>query len=54
MTPEQVAAAAAEAIARRPGKDSYAPWRWALLAPLAHAVPGPVAWLFRLTGHRRR
>ncbi len=54
MTPEQVAAAAAEAIVRRPGKDSYAPWRWALLAPLARAVPGPVTWLFRITGHRRR
>lgn len=54
MTPAQVADAVADALRRRPGRDSYAPWRWALLAPLAKAVPGPFVWLFRITGRRRR
>lgn len=53
MTPAQVADAVAVALQRRPGRDSYAPWRWALLAPLAIAVPGPFVWLFRVTGRRR-
>lgn len=54
MTPAQVADAVADALRRRPGRDSYAPWRWRLLAPLAKAVPGPFVWLFRVTGRRRR
>lgn len=53
MTPEQVAEATMRAIAHRPGKDSSAPWRWSLMAPITRAVPGPVAALFRATGHRR-
>lgn len=53
MTPEQVADAVANALKHRPGKDSYVPWRWALMAPIARAFPGPIAWLFRTTGHRR-
>ena len=54
MTPAQVADAVADALRRRPGRGSYAPWRWRLLAPLAKAVPGPFVWLFRVTGRRRR
>lgn len=53
MTPEQVADAVAHALRTRPGKDSYAPWRWRLCAPLAKACPAPFELLYRLTGHRR-
>lgn len=53
MTTEQVANAVADCLEKRPGKDSYRPWRWALLAPFAKTFPGVVAWLYRLTGHRR-
>lgn len=53
MTPADVADAVADALAKRPGRDTAAPWRWALFAPIARAVPGPFAWLFRLTGHKR-
>lgn len=53
MTPEQVADAVANALRHRPNKDSYVPWRWALIAPWARVFPGVVAWLFRATGHRR-
>lgn len=53
MTPAEVADAVAAALRSRPGRDSYAPWRWALTAPLARAVPAPFAALYRFTGHRR-
>lgn len=53
MTPAEVAEAVAEALAARPGRDTAAPWRWALFAPIARATPRPFAWLFRLTGHKR-
>ena len=53
MTPEDVAEAVAKALERRPNKDSYAPWRWAMMAPWARVFPGLVAWLFRTTGHKR-
>ncbi len=53
MTPEDVADAVAKALERRPNKDSYAPWRWAFMAPWARVFPGLVAWLFRKTGHKR-
>lgn len=53
MTPEQVADSVASALRHRPNKDSYVPWRWALIAPWARVFPGAVAWLFRRTGHRR-
>ena len=54
MTPEQVADAVADALVRRPDRDTFAPRRWSLIAPLARAVPRPFSWLFRVTGHRRR
>ncbi len=54
MTPDQVAEAVLRTVVHRPNRDSHAPWRWALFAPLAQAVPGPVEWLFRTTGHTRR
>ncbi|WP_203568088.1 SDR family NAD(P)-dependent oxidoreductase [Aestuariimicrobium ganziense] len=53
MTPEQVADAVATCLRHRANRDSHAPWRWALIAPLARVSPGAVGWLFRLTGHRR-
>lgn len=53
MTPDDVGSAVVECVRRRPGKDSYRPWRWALLAPVARVLPGPIAWLYRVTGHRR-
>lgn len=53
MTPDDVARAVVACVRRRPGKDSYRPWRFALLAPLMRAVPAPFAWLHRVTGHRR-
>ena len=54
MTPDEVAEAVERCLARRPGKDSHAPWRWALTAPLARALPAPFAALYRVSGHRRR
>lgn len=54
MQPAQVADAVARALVRRPGRDTHVPWRWGLVAPLARALPGPFALLFRVTGHRRR
>lgn len=53
MTPRQVADAIAEALAERPGRDSFAPRRWSVVAPIARAVQPPFTWLFRVTGHRR-
>lgn len=53
MTPRQVADAVAEALAKRPGRDSFAPRRWSVVAPIARAVQPPFTWLFRVTGHRR-
>lgn len=53
LSPEQVADAVAHCVRRRPGKDTHIPRRWAMLAPLARAFPGPVAALYRATGHRR-
>ena len=53
MTPAQVADAVARCLTRRPDRDSFAPWRWAVMAPVARAVPGAIAWLFRRTGYRR-
>lgn len=53
MTPDEVAEAAVHALEHRPNKDSNAPWRWALSAPIARAIPAPFLWLFRATGHKR-
>lgn len=53
MTPDQVAAAVEKAVIYRPNQDTYVPWRWALMAPIARAIPAPVRWLYRLTGHKR-
>lgn len=53
MTPDQVADAVLRAVVARPNRDSHAPWRWALFAPFAQAMPRPFEWLFRLTGHKR-
>lgn len=51
LSPEQAAQAVLAGIGR--GRDVYAPWRWALLAPFARAVPGPFAWLYARTGATR-
>lgn len=53
MTPAQVASAVARCLDKRPGKDSYAPWRWAATARIMCVVPGPFAWLYSATGYRR-
>ena len=53
MTPEEVADAVVHALETKPNKDSNAPWRWALSAPIARAIPAPFLWLFRATGHKR-
>ncbi|MCG7426122.1 SDR family NAD(P)-dependent oxidoreductase [Helcobacillus massiliensis] len=53
MTPEEVAETTLRAVRTRPGRDSFAPWRWSLFAPVAAAVPAPFEWLFRVTGHKR-
>ncbi len=53
MTPTEVAESVASALTRRPGRDTHVPWRWTFFAPIARAIPGPFAWLFRVTGHRR-
>ncbi|MDO5676928.1 MAG: SDR family NAD(P)-dependent oxidoreductase [Propionibacteriaceae bacterium] len=53
MTPEGVADAVAVSLRHRAHRDSFVPWRWALIAPWARVFPGVVAWLFRATGHRR-
>ena len=53
MTPDEVAEATVHALEHRPNKDSNAPWRWALSAPIARAFPAPFLWLFRATGHKR-
>ncbi len=52
MTPEQVAAVIVRTVRRGSG-DVHAPWRWAMLEPLARAWPGPIAWLYARTGRRR-
>ncbi|NLT30042.1 MAG: SDR family oxidoreductase [Propionibacterium sp.] len=54
MTVEQVADTVAHCLQYRPDKDTYAPWRWALIAPWARVFPSAVAALYRATGHRRR
>ena len=54
MTPAQVADSVAAVLRHRPNRDSYVPWRWALFAPFARMFPRAFAWLFRMTGRRRR
>lgn len=54
MTPQQVADRVAAALAHAPGRDHYAPWRWAVIEPVARAFPAPIAALYRRSGHHRR
>lgn len=53
MTPDQVADGVADALVKRPGKDTFNPWRLAVVARFARVFPAPIAWLYRTTGYRR-
>lgn len=53
MTSEQVADAVAHCLEKAPGKNSYRPWQWRLTAPLGRHAPKVLAWLYRISGHRR-
>lgn len=52
LSSDQAADAVVRAVTRNV-RDLHAPWRWALLAPLATAFPAPFTWLFARTGARR-
>jgi short-subunit dehydrogenase len=52
LSPEQAAEVVVGAV-RSGAREVHAPWRWALLAPVAKVLPAPFAWLFARTGARR-